>query len=320
MRQLPSHYVLSKFYTHAGEPFFRKGEGTYNASCPICREGKSWLKKKRLYFYPHTNTFYCFNCNKSWNSFKWIQECTGLTKEEIENEIVSEDCSVDITSKFSSPKLIVKNRATLPYDSINLLDDQQKNFYKNNTFFQKAQDYIKERKIDTAINRCSHYYISLTDKIHANRLCIPYLNSSNKTVFYQTRSLDNSEPRYLNKIGAEKTIFGIDRLDKNFDKIFIFEGPIDAMFVKNGVCLAGLNLTNSQHKQFLEYPFHEKIWILDNPQKDKAAKDKIFQLLHNKEKVFKWPINSPFKDFNEWAVRKNLNEIPPDYILNSLYI
>jgi hypothetical protein len=43
-------------------------------------------------------------------------------------------------------------------------------------------------------------------------------------------------------------------------------------------------------------------------------------LLHNKEKVFKWPINSPFKDFNEWAVRENLNEIPPDYILNSLYI
>jgi hypothetical protein len=92
------------------------------------------------------------------------------------------------------------------------------------------------------------------------------------------------------------------------------------MFVKNGVGIAGLVSTDLQNKQLREFPFHEKIWILDNPNKDETAKQKIIELLNRKEKVFKWPLNLPFKDFNEYAVFENKNEIEINFILNNLYV
>lgn len=319
MRQLPSQYVLGKFFAHAGEPIFRKFDGIYNASCPICREGKSWLKKKRLYYYPSTNSFYCFNCSKSWSALHWIEECTGLSRQEIELEASFGDNSVDISSSLKENRVLRKEKPNLPYDSINILDSTQQKFYENNPCFQKTLEYVVQRRLDVAINRCNNYYISLTDYFHKNRLCIPYYNRENKINFYQTRALDNSEPRYLNKIGYDKTVFGLNTIKTNLEYIFLFEGPIDAMFVQNGVSLAGLTMSEIQNKQLQEFPFHEKIWVLDNPAKDSAAKEKIFNLINKKERVFKWKANSPFKDFNEWAVKDQLTEIPVEEILNSCY-
>lgn len=320
MRQLPGQYVLSKFYAYAGEPTFRKFDGTYNASCPVCREGKSWLKKKRLFYYPSTNTFYCFNCSKSWNAINWIQDSSGLTRQEIELEAYNGDHSLDVSRQITNFKAPRKEKPTLPYDSINLFNINQITHYTNNDQVKTALNYIKSRRLDTAINKCSSYYISLTDFFHKNRLCIPYIDRRGKILFYQTRALDNSEPRYLNKIGYDKTCFGLDKIDPNLDYIFIFEGPVDAMFVKNGISLAGLTMTNLQQNQLAEFPFHEKIWVLDNPSKDEAAKQKIFDLISAKEKVFRWPSNCSYKDFNEWAVKEGKDEIPFNYIIDSLYV
>ena len=320
MRKLPTQYVLNKFYAYAGEPVHNKYNNIYNGSCCVCREGKSWLKKKRLYFYPDSNSFYCFNCSKSWNAYNWISQVTGLSKDEIEIEAFIGDLSKDVTDEIG--KITIKKRNNtpiLPRDCINLEDNQQLKFYNNNQYFQSAIEYIKSRKLNTAINRSTNYYISLTDFIHKNRLCIPYYTADKKIAFYQTRALDGSEPRYLNKIGADKTIFGIDRIDPEIPYIFLFEGPIDAMFVKNGVALAGLTLSKTQQNQLKSFIFHEKIWVLDNPSKDTAAKENIIKLLQRKEKVFKWQPDKNYKDFNAWAIKEDLNEIPFDLILKSLY-
>lgn len=320
MKQVPPSYVLSKFYTYAGGPKFRKFDGNYNASCPICREGKSWLKKKRLYFYPTTSSFYCFNCNKSWNALNWIISVSGLSKEEIFSEIDMGNITHEISLDTKTTKTFHRETPTLPHDSINIEDTQQQIFYGVNPNFQNIIEYANSRRLFTAVNRCNKYYASLTDNFHKNRLCIPYLDRDKKIIFYQTRRvIEDDSPRYLNKVGFDKSIFGIDRVNPDIPYIFIFEGPLDAMFVKNGVGIAGLVSTDLQNKQLREFPFYEKIWILDNPHKDETAKQKIVELLNRKEKVFKWPLNLPFKDFNEFAVFENKNEIETNFILSNLY-
>jgi hypothetical protein len=320
VRQLPSSYILNKFYTYSGAPAYNKFTSTYYASCPICREGKSFLKKKRLYYYPTSNTFYCFNCSRSWHAQAWIEAVSGMSREEIEAEVLSGDTSFDITDNLKySNKIKKKTLSSLPLDSINLSDPLQKQYYGTNVYFQKALEYITERRLDTAINKSSSYYISLTDHFHKNRLCVPYYDRDKKIVFYQTRSLDGTEPRYLNKVGYDKTIFGIDRVDSSLDYLFLFEGPMDAMFVENGISVAGLILTGEQEKQLIEFPFHEKIWVLDNPRFDEAAKENIFKIISNKQKVFKWPIDKPYKDFNEWCVKEKLDKIDYKFILQNLY-
>jgi len=318
VNQIPSNYLLEKFYTYAGAPSYNKFTRTYSASCPVCREGKSWLKKKRLFFYPTSNSFYCFNCTKSWNSYTWLYAATGMTKEEIQAEIRSGNSSRDISQDISKNKTFTRPQMVLPHDSINLSELQQRCYYGTNRYVQAAMEYIEKRKLDTAVNKSSSYFISLTDNFHKNRLCIPYYDTNKKIIFYQTRSLDGTEPRYLNKIGCDKTLFGIERVDPNLDFIFLFEGPIDAMMVKNGVAVAGLTLTETQQKQLAEFPFHQKIWVLDNLKVDNAARENTKKLLLDRQRVFKW-LDKPYKDFNEWAVAEDLTEIDYKLIVENLY-
>jgi hypothetical protein len=318
VNHIPSNYLLEKFYTYAGAPSYNKFTKVYCGSCPVCREGKSWLKKKRLFFYPTTNSFYCFNCTKSWNSYTWLYTVTGMTKEEIQAEVRSGDSSRDITQDITKKKTFNRQSMVLPHDSINLNELQQRSYYGSNEYVKLALGYIEKRKLNTAVNRSPSYYISLTDNFHANRLCIPYYDIDKKIVFYQTRSLDGTEPRYLNKVGCDKTLFGIERIDPNLDYIFLFEGPIDAMMVKNGVAVAGLTLTESQEKQLAQFPFHQKIWVLDNLKIDNAAKEVVTKMILEGKKVFRW-LDKPYKDFNEWAVAENLNEIDYNIIIENLY-
>jgi hypothetical protein len=91
------------------------------------------------------------------------------------------------------------------------------------------------------------------------------------------------------------------------------------MFVKNGVSTAGLSMSDIQKTQLNEFPFHEKIWVLDNPSFDQAAKEKTEQLLRRKEKVFNWPDKMPYKDINEMAIFEELDEIPYDVFVKNVF-
>ncbi len=47
---LPEAYVIQKFYQFAGSPKYNRLTKTYQGGCPVCREGKSWGRKKRLFY------------------------------------------------------------------------------------------------------------------------------------------------------------------------------------------------------------------------------------------------------------------------------
>jgi hypothetical protein len=307
--KIPETYVLNKFYAYAIDPVFRKHDSTYNAGCPVCKEGRSLGKKKRLFFYPQSNTFHCFNCSKTWSAYSWITSVCNISKEELDYEISSNTYSTDISKKVIPFKYKKKEIPDLPYDSINLFDDVQQKYYSSNDTFKNALKYIKDRRLDIAINRSSNLFISLTDIIHKDRICIPFYDRNKKVVFYQTRAIDDSIPKYLGKQGYDKTLFGVERIDSNLPYIFIFEGPIDAMFVKNGVAAAGLTLTHKQKEQLSEFPFHKIIWVLDNSRFDETADKKTRELVSQGEHIFLWDSDMPYKDFNDMCVDRKLNEI-----------
>jgi hypothetical protein len=314
--KLSDSFILKKFYTYSYNPSYKKIDGVYNAGCPVCKEGKSLGKKKRLFFYPKTQSFYCFNCSRSWSALYWIAEVSNSSLEEIKQEALSDSDSEEILIKKENITSYKRKNLELPYDSINLSDLVQLSYYKSNKTIQDCLSYIKERRLDTAINKCSSYFISLRDFTHKNRLCIPFYVEK-KIEFYQTRCLDGSDPKYLSKSGGEKPIFNINNIDSDFEYIFLTEGPIDSMFIKNGVGIAGLNLTDLQKKQLSKYPFHKKIWILDNPKLDATAKEKMKQLLLKGEAVFRWNVGCEYKDLNEWCVKEEINGIDYNIIVNS---
>lgn len=326
MSSLPEDYVVNKFYQFAGGPKRNRYANTYQGSCPMCREGASWLKKQRFFFIPKKNLIYCHNCGYSANPLKWVSDVTGTTI----NEVLKDSGDIVVEINITEEKKTKIESETLPKDCINIFDPKQVAYYKDNKIIQKSIEFVKNRLLDKAINRPRALYVSLTDRVHKNRLIIPFYDENEKIVYYQSRTIletDNLyKPRYMSKIGSDKTIFNINQIDSNMDHVFIFEGPINSCFLKNGIAIGGIQessyqlFTNCQEEQMNKYPFHKRIWVLDSQWIDKAAFNKTKKLLELKEKVFMWPkeIGKICKDFNDIALKLKSYEISTDFVMSNL--
>lgn len=335
MTSLPKDYVVKKFYEFGYKVKHLRGNDSYCCCCPICMEGKSYGKKQRCWYLPSKDLIYCHNCGWSSRPLRWIMTVGNLTRDEVNRELLEGDYMVldlDKSFEFNFKELIPNTLDdALPVDSIDLFNKLQLDYYKTNPVIIKAVEYIKERKLDVAINKPNTFFISLTDEIHKNRLVIPYYDINNEIVWYQTRAIDSiittkDSPRYLSKKNCTRSVFNINKVDNNFGYLFLTEGPIDACFIKNGLGIGGINqsadscLTEYQENQ-LE-PFlhtHERIWVLDSQWIDEAAFLKSAVLLKRNENVFLWPeeMGKNYKDFNEFCVKNNVNEIPSDLVIKN---
>jgi len=89
---LPADYCVQKFYQYAGYPKFNRLTQTHQGSCPICREGKSWGRKKRCYFVLKDNIICCHNCGWFSAPLKWIETAGNMSY----NEIIEESKTYDV--------------------------------------------------------------------------------------------------------------------------------------------------------------------------------------------------------------------------------
>ena len=311
MITLPTELVEAYFRTYAGFPH-KKGNGSWCGCCPSCHEGKSWGKKKRLFYVVNPGYICCHNCGKIWSPLNWMIEVSGKPIPEIMRDSESYDyCSVDLM-EYEEPKR--KEHPDLPDGSIKLDNNTQIRYYSNDKIVNDALKLIHDRRLDTAYNPIS-YYISKSDYVHRNRLCIPFKDLNGKIIFYQTRAMyqrDLDMSKYLSKMDADKTIFGIDHVDLSIPYLLVTEGPIDSCFVPNGVSMAGIVYTEKQKEQLGMFLAQEIIWILDN---DFTTNDEVLkkyeELIDRGERVFIWPSEFvKFKDINEVCIEKELDVLP----------
>jgi hypothetical protein len=323
--KLPEDYVVLKFYELGYRPMFNKFNHVYQCGCPVCGEGGSRGQKRRCYYVPKNDNIYCHNCGWSSKPFKWIKTVSGVDDSVIINELKEYTPGVDTILDENNHKVVI-NTESLPADSINLSDKSQLEYYKSNDVVRATINLVKLRRLDTAINRPDNLYLSLTDRVHKNRLVIPFVNENHQIEHYQTRTVlsrDNkTKPKFLSKSGgAQKPLFNVDKVTNDYDTIYVFEGPMDAFFVKNSVAVAGItekgrSFTDRQ-KQQLDGPlkFYVAVWILDSQWVDRASLIKTEALLQQGEKVFIWPekFGKRFKDFNDIAMTCKIDEISHDF-------
>lgn len=328
MIPVPEQYVVQTFYKCVSFPSYNKYTNVYNGSCPFCKEGKSYGKKTRFFYLPKKELAYCHNCGYSKKAFNFVLDVTGKPFNEVINEIKSLDTTVvPIVEEKKEVKQVNKS---LPDDCINLTDKNQLEFHKNNPIVVICLKFMQDRKLDIAINKPVTYYLSLTDKVHKNRLILPFYDANGDIIFYQTRTLLEKDsfqkPKYLSKIGAEKSLYGIHNLDLYHDYVYIFEGPIDSYFIKNGLAVCGIQedsnrtFNDLQQKQIAQLTTFKKIWCLDNQWNDNASLKKSFSLVDNNEQVFIWPeVFKHYKDLNEVSIKFNLNSINPELVNKNTY-
>lgn len=317
--ELNQEFLVETFFSYCKRPLYKKYQNVFNAECPVCREGKSTGRSRRLFYFPLKNYLYCHNCAKSWNPLEWVREVTTLTLPEIikKNKTIGSNAPV---TNFPVQTDIAKTTATvedLPAESIDLTDSNQLKFYENNKFVKLALDYCNSRRLFTAINSCKKFFISTKDKVHKNRLVIPFY-VDNRVACYQTRSLTAQQfPKYLTKFG-EKEVFGLNNINIDIPYIFIFEGPIDSMFVQNGVAIASLAATEHQARQLSSFIGYQHIYVFDNDKNNSQTSSKIQKHIKEGKTVFIWPREfNQFKDFNEICCKLNLDEISWRFVVKN---
>lgn len=331
MVNVPEEYVVSKFFQYIYKPAYNRYNKTYQGGCCVCNEGSSQKNKRRCYYIPKINNIYCHNCGWSSTPFTWVKKVCNLSNSEIIKEIQSYDMSIDISPSNKEEVEVVRTAEKLPVNSINLSDPLQIEYYKDNSIVTTCLDLVKKRRLNTAVNR-SDLYVSLSDIVHKNRLVIPFYNEDRSIEFYQTRTILNTDtkikPKYLSKVGADKTIFNIDKVTGDFPHVFIFEGPLNSMFTKNGVAVCGI--TNKGNSTFTPkqksqvdttLAWFEKIWVLDSQWVDKTSLEKSEILLKDGHNVFIWPekFGKRFKDFNDICVACSIDEINHKFITENTF-
>lgn len=319
--ELNQEFLIEVFYSFCKRPIHKKYQNVFNAECPVCREGKSAGRSRRLFFFPHKNYFYCHNCSKSWRPFEWVKEVTSWTFPEIiKRNKEKEGSSSQVKKLVSMQKQVQKlvEIPSLPENSVDLTDSSQVAFFKENKYVRLALEYVEERRLFKAINRCKKLLVSLDDRIHKNRLIIPFYNQQEEIVCYQSRALtQNQFPKYLTKFG-EKEIFNLNNIVEEIPYIFVFEGPIDSMFVKNGVAMASLAPTEKQIQQLNSFIGYEQIWVFDNDKNNQQTARKIQKYIKAGKKIFIWPKEfQKFKDFNEICCSLELDEIPWKFVVKN---
>ena len=325
---IPEQYVVNVLYENIYKISYNKYNKSYNGCCPICKEGKSWGKKKRFYYIPENELAYCHNCGYSKKALTFITEVTNKSLHEIINEVKEFDIEILPIEEPEGVKKVIDK--SLPEDCINLSDPSQVEYYKDNAAVIAALNLIKTRKLDKGINKPKTFYISLKDIVHKNRLILPFYDENGDIIFYQSRGLTKKDlferPKYLSKVGAERSLYGMQNINSNLDNVFIFEGPIDSYFVENGLATCGITeksnkmFTTLQLQQINKLNLYEKIYVLDNQYCDKAALSKSIILADNNEKVFIWPKElKQFKDFNDICVAGDKYKIKPEFILKNTH-
>ena len=136
------------------------------------------------------------------------------------------------------------------------------------------------------------------------RLIIPFYDEYDELVAVSGRALETSDKtlRYVTlrtNDSQSKLIFGMDRLDKN-SHIYLVEGPIDSLFIKNCVASGDANLALTADS--LNISTDKITLIYDNEPRNKEILKLMQNAINLRFNVVIWPDTIQGKDINEMVM------------------
>lgn len=297
--------------------FKRKSNSLYNFSCPLCGDSETDSRKARGYFYSKKNKtiMHCHNCGASLDFDKFLSKIDDyLYKQFLLEKLKETNTTKIVENNFTKVQktFVSKNDSLVKLKTINQLSDSDevkqlvlkrklpikywKQLYKVPKFFSWVNDLVPDKFDQTTL------------KYEETRLLIPFFNKNGDMLAFQGRSLNsNSKTKYITIIlnENEPKLFGLDTVNFN-KKTYVFEGPIDAMFINNAIATAGGDIISSVGG----YNKDNFVICYDNEPRGRETIKKIQKAIDNDYSVFIWPTNITEKDIND-LVLKNFDT---DYI------
>lgn len=287
------------------ELFKQKKDYEFNFRCPICGDSKKKKTKARGYLYRRQDHFLfkCHNCFRSLTFGQFLKQVDPYLYDQYRVEVYKEANPTN-TPEPDYGKLI--KRPVFEIKQINLptIESLSKGHL--------AREYVALRKIP--VDRWKDLYfaedfkkfIDETFPAHDKkliegepRLILPFYDEKNILQGVQGRALDGSKIRYITIRASEdmKKVFGLDRVD--FTKpIYVVEGPIDSLFLKNSVA----SMDASLYRVIEMVGDYDYVFVHDNEPRNKEILKAMSRSINSGKKVCIWPSNIEAKDINDMVL------------------
>lgn len=306
--------VLYDSHTHPDKRKILENRDRLNFACPYCGDSTDNTRKKRGNLYWNDLYIHCYNCSTHVSLDTFLNDFSinfeGNDRVDIIN-FIKENKKHIVHGESLDFYLFDKiKKLAIPFDELAL----NFNIYPINALTYRAYPYLKSRLLHHKLNEFAY-------DPRKKELYVFNLTPDRKIIGFQTRPLDGNGPKYqtwnikrifdkikkpidaneedidnLNKISMLFGILTVD-LTRNFT---VFEGPIDAKFMRNTVGLTGVK------KQIIDFnDIPTARYFFDN---DIEGKTRMIEKLKDGQTVFMW--EKFIKDYNIPRKKiKDLNDI-----------
>lgn len=292
--------------------FKKKNQDTYNFACPICGDSSKDRRKARGWIYLKKGQlrYFCHNCNDARSIQSLIKYLDPGLHAEYVKEKLSENKEETPIEEFKKPKFVSTTGLRVLKKVSQLSHDHPVKVYvdrrKIPSHFHWKLFYAP--KFKAWVNSMLPGKFESTEKDEP-RLIIPFLDKEENLFGFQGRSFSKTGVRYITIMLDENKpkIFGLDSIDRD-RPIYVFEGPIDSMFVPNSIASAGGDLTS--HLATASIPKDRAVIVYDNERRNVHTVKKMLKSIEDGYRVCVWPENVVEKDVNDMI----MSGIPPDQV------
>ena len=306
-------YRLRNFREISSNPY------KVNFSCPYCGDSKKNPNLGRAYLTEKEDVIYfkCFNCSHSTNSYK-----------------LSQFLDTNVYDEFIVEKFLEKDKSAGD-DYVPILRKKEEKPKRNNPLIglkkvidlkpdHPVLEYLEKRKLPKDqlgrlyytpkfrrwVNSVIPDYFENT-KYDEPRLVIPFWTKDHSEIFaVSARSFDPKSLRYITiKFDDDQPkLFGLEQINTSKD-IFVTEGPLDSLFLKNAVSFAG---TDGVIDKYL--PKEKLVIVLDNEPRNSEVIKKYRKFIEAGFRIVIWPQSfyGKGKDINDYVI----NGLTPDELID----
>lgn len=309
-------YVDKEFAVRAMQylPKYRQVTGSdfkLNARCPICGDSQKDMHKARFWAYPTKDDsirVHCFNCDTDMFLSKYLNEYDpDLYREYILEKRKEQTFSsktvkkVDVSDKFKAKMPVIErlnfcerldrlpvNHPIVKYVRARCIPEH---------VFDRLWFTTDWPKLVNSVNPGTY-----SKEIPEPRLVIPIFNKDKEIESFQGRALRKDAPQKYITIKAHEEatkIYGLDTADER-QRVWVMEGPIDSLFIKNSIAITGGSLDLNM------VPFKEtRVWVMDHEPRHPDTIKRMKRLVDANERVVFWD-NSPWnsKDINDMVKKE----------------
>jgi transcription elongation factor Elf1 len=290
------------------DKFKRKSASLYNFRCPICGDSENSKSKARGYIYEKQGkmSFHCHNCGASssvpnfikmidqnlYNEMQLEKLQDKKTPEQREYEEFIEKMKKPVFMKSGPLKGLKKVSQLSPDHVVKKFVDARKlpNPYHAKLFacpnFMSFVNGILPNKFEN----------DAVEKHDEMRLLIPFLDKNKNLFAFQGRTLRPSNTKYITIVlnDSAPKVYGLDTVDLN-RTTYVFEGPIDSMFIPNSIATAGGDML----PVLKGFDKSKLVIVYDNEPRSRETIKKLEKVILNGYNVVIWPDNLEHKDVND---------------------